>query len=178
MKEGEVKKKLMTATRPVCAFSQGREVIHEDLLGHFSLSQLYHCVWRAEHRPTLTNTQQTRLLYESYWRAQANQWCFISPITVSEEVRRSLICLRMSWYGSFYSQRTLWSGKLRTAGMAFGSSNMFSYLKHQTAGFISASECQSDGFVELLFRKYHVERNACQRLIWQVSYMLLLPVLL
>lgn len=52
-----------------------------------------------------------------------------------------------------------------TVGMAFGSSNMFSYLKHQ-----------SDGFVELLFCKYHVERNECQRLIWQFSYILLLPV--
>lgn len=48
------------ATQPVCAFSQGGEVIHEDLVRHFSLSQLYHCVRRAEHRPTLTNTQRTK----------------------------------------------------------------------------------------------------------------------
>lgn len=83
----------MTATQPVCAFSQGREVIHEDLLWHFRLSQLYHCVWRAEHRPTLTITADLTVIYEL-----ANLWRFVSPITVSEEVRRSLICLRMSWF--------------------------------------------------------------------------------
>lgn len=45
-----------TITQPVCAFSQGRKVIHEDLFRHFCLSQLDHCVRRAEHRSTLTDT--------------------------------------------------------------------------------------------------------------------------
>lgn len=57
------------ATQPVSAFSQGREVLHEDLFGHFSLSQLNHCVWRAKHGPTLTNTQQTEILSVHIMRA-------------------------------------------------------------------------------------------------------------
>ncbi len=60
MREGGEKRRWMTATPPVCAFSKGREVIHEDLLRHFSLAQLHHGVRRTQHRPTLTNTQQTK----------------------------------------------------------------------------------------------------------------------
>lgn len=43
---------------PVCAFSQGREVIHEDLLRHFSLSKIHHGVRRPQHSPTLTKTEK------------------------------------------------------------------------------------------------------------------------
>lgn len=70
-----MKKRWITATRPVCAFPQGREVIHEDLFRHFCLTELYHCVWRTQHCPALTNTQQTErkclkvnTSFESYWK--------------------------------------------------------------------------------------------------------------
>lgn len=43
---------------PVCAFSQGREVIHEDLLRDFSLTELHHCVRRPQHSPTLPKTKK------------------------------------------------------------------------------------------------------------------------
>lgn len=36
----------------VCALSQRREVIHEDLLRHFSLAEIHHCVRRPQHSPT------------------------------------------------------------------------------------------------------------------------------
>lgn len=46
------------ASLPVRAFSQRRQVIHEDLLRHLCLSQLHHRVGGSEHRPTLTDTQR------------------------------------------------------------------------------------------------------------------------
>lgn len=33
----------------VCAFSQGREIIHKDLLRHLGLTQFHYCVWRTQH---------------------------------------------------------------------------------------------------------------------------------
>lgn len=97
---------MRVSIQPVCAFSQGREVIHEDLLRHLGLTQLHYCVWRSQHCPTLTDKHTTHTQGEyvtksdtcskTRWR-KSLMWDWYHSYCVWG---RKSTCLRITWPSS------------------------------------------------------------------------------